>query len=383
MANADGTGAPVRLTFIGGFNRNPASVSPDGTNVLVSRYSDIYAVKTDGSGEMTNITASTEAEFVPDYSPDGTKIVFRRTGVGLMIMNADGSHMTALNTLGDNPEWLPTANVEPTPTPTQTATPIATPTATPTPNAPDLNVQVAASSQTTIVGGSVTFNIGVRNNGDGGASDVRVSSTALIAGEINRAEYVSANAPGGCEIVLSGSTVECRVGTLAPNQSATVQIVVKPNSAGNMLFNSSAVAVEIDRNETDNTNFANVQIGAAPACAENVTALVRVNIHRATRNPRTGEYEQLIFAQNISGQNLHPRAMFVFDNLTSAVSVAPQSLSGLTECAAPLRSQYVTANTNGGAWKPNQVISIRVTFTNPPRKDISYDLRVMAGANNP
>jgi hypothetical protein len=82
-----------------------------------------------------------------------------------------------------------------------------------------LNVQVAASSQTTIVGGSVTFNIGVRNNGDGAASDVRVSSTALIAGEINRADYVSANAPGGCEIVLSGSTVKCNVGTLAPEPS--------------------------------------------------------------------------------------------------------------------------------------------------------------------
>ncbi|HLM03125.1 MAG TPA: hypothetical protein VK400_18885 [Pyrinomonadaceae bacterium] len=382
IAGIDGS-APVRLTFTGGFNRNQASVSPDGENVLVARWSDIYEVKIDGSGAMTNITASPEAESDPDYSPDGSQIVFRRYQVGLMIMKADGTNATALNVEGDNPDWLPTAA---SPTPTPTVTPTATPTATPTPTpaaAPDLNVRLNASAQNVNVGGTVTFTVSVRNNGDAAANDVKVSSTALVAGETNRADYISANAPGGCQLVNGNTTLECQVGALAPHQSTVITIGVRPNVAGNMLFTSTAHGSELDRNESDNTNFADVLVGAAPACASEVTSSVTVRLLPAVRNPRTGEYEQIIMARNTSNQNLHPKAYFVFDNLTNGVQVAQSSDPRRTTCAAPLGSQYVTANTNGESWRPNQTIMIRVTFHNPQRRNIDYDLRVMAGANNP
>lgn len=374
IANADGS-APVRLTFTGGFNRYQASVSPDGTNILVSRWLDIFAVKTDGSGAMTNLTNSSPAETDADYSPDGSQIVFRRGGnVGLMIMNADGTNVTALNVLGYNPDWLPTA-VSPTPTPT------VTPTVTPTPST-DLNVQVSASAQNVNVGEIVTFTVNVRNNGDA-ATNVKVFGTASIDGILNQVHYTSLNAPGGCTLVVGGSSVECQIGALAPNQSAVVTIGVRPNVAGSLIFNVSASATEPDRNEADNAASAGVQVSTAPVCAANVTSQVNIVRLPPIRNPRTNEYEQLIIARNTSNQNLHPRAMFVFDNLTSGVSVAPRSNPGTTQCAAPIGSQYVTVNVGGNAWRPNQVAMVRVTFRNPQRRAVNYDLRVMAGANNP
>ncbi|HEX8250665.1 MAG TPA: hypothetical protein VF599_21000 [Pyrinomonadaceae bacterium] len=375
IADVDGSD-PIRLTSIGGFNRYQASVSPDGTNILVARYNDIQRVPTDGSGVMTNLTNSSPAETDADYSPDGSQIVFRRGGnVGLMIMNADGTNVTALNVLGDNPDWLPTA-VSPTPTPT------VTPTVTPTPVLPtDLNLQVSASAQNVNVGNTVTFTVNVRNNGNA-ATNVKVFGTASIDGILNQVQYTSMNAPGGCTLVIGGSSVECQIGALAPNQTAVVTIDVRPNVAGSLIFNLNASATEPDSNEADNAGSASVQVSPAPVCAANVTSQVRVIRLSPIRNPRTNEYEQLIIARNNSNQNLHPRAMFVFDNLTDGVSVAPRSNPGTTQCAAPIGSQYVTANA-GSTWRPNQTIVVRVTFTNPQRRNINYDLRVMAGANNP
>ncbi|HEX8733778.1 MAG TPA: hypothetical protein VF721_00510 [Pyrinomonadaceae bacterium] len=379
IANSDGS-APVRLTFIGGFNRYQASVSPDGTNILIARYNDIQRVGTDGSGVMTNLTNSAPAETDADYSPDGSQIVFRRGGAGLMIMNADGTNVTALNVLGNNPDWLPTA-VSPTPTPT--VTPTATPTVTPTPVlSPDLNLQVNASAQNANVGDIVTFTVNVRNNGDA-ATNVKVFGSVSIDGLFNQVQYTSMNAPGGCALVIGGSSVECQIGALAANQTAVVTIGVRPNVAGSLIFNLTASATEPDRNEADNSNSANVQIGTAPVCAANITSKLNIIRLPAIRNPRTGEYEQLIIARNISNQFLDPKAYFVFDNLTDGVQVAPSSNPGTTQCAAPLGSQYVTVNTGGILWRPNQTTVVRVTFTNPQRGNINYNLRVLDGANNP
>jgi hypothetical protein len=378
ITNADGSGIPVRLTTVGGFIRDPASVSPNGESILVARWQDIYSVKTDGSAVMTKITASPEAESIPDYSPDGAQIAFRRSGVGLMIMNADGTNAIALGTDGDNPDWLPSA-VSPTPTPT----PTVTPTATPTPVlSPDLNVQVSASAQNANVGDIVTFTVNVRNNGDA-ATNVKVDGTASIDGRLNQVQYTSLNAPGGCTLIIGGSTVECQIGALAPNQTAVVTIGVRPNVAGSLIFNFNASATEPDRNEADNSNSANIQVGTAPVCAANVTSQVTAIRLPAIRNQRTGEYEQIIIARNSSNRYLDSKAYFVFDNLTGGVSVAPGSNPQTTQCAAPIGSQYVTVNTGGFLWRPNQTVVVRVSFTNPQRKNINYNLRVMNGANNP
>lgn len=366
IANIDGTGTPVRLTTQGNYNMDAATVSPDGTKILVSRTSDIYSVPTDGSGVLTNVTNTSNAsESAPDFSPNGAKIVFYRNTVGLMTMNADGTNQTPLNINGDNPDWMPNDSNE-------------------IPTAPDLKVQVSSSAQNVNVGENVTVTVNVQNNGDASASAIKVSNAALVGNQSNRVTFVSSNAPGGCSFVSANSTLECQVGTLAPTQAAIVQIVVKPNFAGEMIFNSTAKEIETDRNYSDNTNSVSVQINQPSSCnVANVTSQIRVIKSSIIRNPLTGEYEQLFYAQNISNQNVDPRLKFVFDNLTDGVSIAPRSNPDRTQCAAPIGSQYVNVTAARRIWSPRQTVIFRVSFKNPLRKNISYNLRILAGANHP
>jgi Tol biopolymer transport system component len=66
---------------------------------------DIWAVDPDG-GNLTQLTNTTEREDTPLWSPDGTKIYFKRcadtdcTGSDVWVMNADGSNVTQVTTSG-------------------------------------------------------------------------------------------------------------------------------------------------------------------------------------------------------------------------------------------------------------------------------------------
>jgi len=114
VMNSDGSGV-TNLTNDGLFNANP-NWSSDGTKIVFDRgefgSSDIFIINADGSG-LTRITNHPDNEIMPAWSPDGDKIAFisgRDGNLELYVMNADGSDQTRLtnNLAADElPNWSP------------------------------------------------------------------------------------------------------------------------------------------------------------------------------------------------------------------------------------------------------------------------------------
>ena len=119
VMNPDGS-AVTRLTNYSGVDEEPAW-SPDGSKIAFRRnvanadggmQGDIFVMNADGSGQ-TNITDNPDFEGGPAWSPDGTRIAFHRNhddNEDVYVMNADGSGQTRLTTELEpdtDPDWSP------------------------------------------------------------------------------------------------------------------------------------------------------------------------------------------------------------------------------------------------------------------------------------
>lgn len=66
---------------------------------------DIWIMNVDGS-DVHALTSTPEAESYPDFSPDGSQIVFQRNS-DIWVMNDDGSDARLLQSSGIDPAWSP------------------------------------------------------------------------------------------------------------------------------------------------------------------------------------------------------------------------------------------------------------------------------------
>jgi TolB protein len=119
VMNGNGTGQ-TQLTTTGDnvLNFEPG-ISPDGSKIVFQRDDmsgatgyDIWVMDANGSNQ-TQLTNSTDGEVSPEFSPDGTKIVYvRQTGSNqIWLMNANGTNQhVLLNNPGvqdTGPSWSP------------------------------------------------------------------------------------------------------------------------------------------------------------------------------------------------------------------------------------------------------------------------------------
>lgn len=111
IANADGSGAPVRLTTAPGIDTAP-SFSPDGSRIVFesdrSGAQQLYVMNADGSNQRRISRGGPSAS--PAWSPRGDRIAFVRVGAfRIGVMNADGSGERLLTDgwQDESPSWAP------------------------------------------------------------------------------------------------------------------------------------------------------------------------------------------------------------------------------------------------------------------------------------
>ena len=99
--NANGSGlTPLAVNFPA--ERSP-DWSPDGSKIVYERGGQIWSMNANGSGQVALTGGAGEAGTLPAWSPDGTKIVFDSNaftapnGYDIFVMNPDGTGVTRLS----------------------------------------------------------------------------------------------------------------------------------------------------------------------------------------------------------------------------------------------------------------------------------------------
>jgi len=122
----------------------------------------------------------------------------------------------------------------------------------------DLRVTALDSADPVAVGSNLTYAIVVSNAGPSTAAAVSLSDT--LPGGLN---FVSvSSSQGSCSVV--GAAISCGLGAIGATGSATVNIVVAPNSAGTVVNDLSASSAESDLNPSNNSASVTTTVLAFP-----------------------------------------------------------------------------------------------------------------------
>ena len=111
VVNADGSGGLRQVTddpdpAQSSNNDDGPTWSPDGTRLIFTRSGVLHVINADGTG-LTPLPNQDGASS-PDWSPDGTRVAYASPTGGIRIRNVDGSNLFTVTTGQDrDPRWSP------------------------------------------------------------------------------------------------------------------------------------------------------------------------------------------------------------------------------------------------------------------------------------
>lgn len=144
--------------------------------------------------------------------------------------------------------------------------------------APKADVQVTETTPGSprATGSNQIYTIVVKNNGDGPGDSSKTAPGVLLTTSIpaeasfvsvSNPVYTSGAAPSGASCALSGSDVTCDLKDMLDEQSATITLVVKPNTAGSLTIDSvvSTTATDVDLTNNEASLTATIAEGTPTA----------------------------------------------------------------------------------------------------------------------
>jgi uncharacterized membrane protein len=116
-------------------------------------------------------------------------------------------------------------------------------------------------------------------------------------------------------------------------------------------------------------------------CATDVSSQVTVTRGGFQLNRITGRYVQSLTLMNASMSAIQGPVSLVLDNLSSNATLFNKS--GVTICSAPLNSPYINIAIGSDIiLSPGEAAAVKLEFTNPLNKSITYATRLLAGTNS-
>jgi uncharacterized repeat protein (TIGR01451 family) len=156
---------------------------------------------------------------------------------------SDGNNNPATEPCGSANESVTVTSPPPPPAP---PAPPVTPTPPPPPPVIDLQITKTDSPDPDLIGKTLRYRIVVKNNGPDTAHNVQMSDP--LPAQVTFSSV--ATTQGTC---TGGQLVSCQLGTLAPNASVTITILVKPRQTGVVTNTATTVGSEAESNTANNT----------------------------------------------------------------------------------------------------------------------------------
>jgi uncharacterized repeat protein (TIGR01451 family) len=257
---------------------------------------------------------------------------------------------------------------------------------TPAPVA-DLEVTATVSAPTIIARGQLTYTLTVTNHGAVPATGVKLTDV-FEAGAV----YVSATLSQGSGDG-DGDTFIADLGTLQPEQSAVISLVIEPREPGALRNTVAVRAVEHDPVLSDNLRVLTTQVVAAPPAnlvlsttdtpssillGGNLTYKLRVT--NAGPNPATGVLLEQDLPGGVELISTHTtQGVVVVDGeaLTASLGNLPSgAVVTVTVVVRPLNFAYYNSSISVSGNEPdpneaNNFAHLVILADNPPRPDLT------------